>query len=144
MIGLDTSFLVALTIREHPSHDTAMTLFDDEIKNRDASMAVTPQVLAEYAHVITDSRRFEHPIIMDEAIELCEQWWHSRECYQVFASSEATTIFLGMMREHRLGRKQQLDTLLAASYHCSGITKIATTNWRDFKRYGVFEIISLE
>lgn len=143
MIGLDTSYMVALTIREHPFHHKAMQLFDDEIRNRDAGMAVTPQVLAEYAHVITDSRRFDHPIQMDEAIELCEQWWHSRECYQVFASSEATAIFMGWMREHRLGRKQLLDTLLAASYYCSGVTRIATTNWRDFKRYGVFEIISL-
>lgn len=44
------------------------------------------------------------------------------------------------MREHRLGRKRLLDTLLAASYHRAGVRRIATTDWRDFAVYGVFEI----
>jgi len=144
VIGLDTSYLVALTIREHPAHDASLQLFNEEIRNRDGSMALTPQVLAEYSHVITDSRRFEHPLQMDEALEHCDQWWHSRECYQVSATSEATAVFLGWMTEFRLGRKQLLDTLLAASYYCAGVTRLATTNWRDFNRYGVFEILSMD
>ncbi len=144
MTGLDTSFLVALTIREHPYHQAAINFFDSEIRNRDASIAITPQVLAEFVHVITDSHRFQYPIHMDEAVEICEQWWHARECVQVFATNEAVNLFLSWMREHRLGRKQILDTQLAACYHCSGISKIATTNWRDFKRYGVFQVVSLE
>ncbi len=144
MIGLDTSFLVALSIREHTAHNASLKLFNEEIRNRNGSMALTPQVLAEYSHVITDSRRFEHPLQMDEAIELCDQWWHSRECYQVSANSEAAAVFLSWMTEYRLGRKQILDTLLAASYYCAGVKKLATTNWRDFNRYGVFEILTLE
>lgn len=144
MIGLDTSFLVAITIREHPAHQASMQLFNEEIRSRDSSMALTPQVLAEYSHVVTDSRRFEHPLQMDEAIELCDQWWHARECYQVCATSEATAVFLSWMTEYRLGRKQLLDTLLAAGYYCAGVTRLATTNWRDFNRYGAFEILSLD
>ncbi len=144
MIGLDTSYLVALTIREHPLHEASLKLFNDEIRSLDGSMALTPQVLAEYSHVITDSRRFEHPLRMDEALELCDLWWHSRECYQISATSEAAAVFLGWMTEFRLGRKQLLDTLLAASYYCAGVTRLATTNWRDFTRYGVFEILSMD
>jgi len=34
--------------------------------------------------------------------------------------------------------------LLAASYYCAGVTRLATTNWRDFNRYGVFEILSMD
>lgn len=121
-----------------------MQLFNEEIRNRNGSMALTPQVLAEYTHVIMDSRRFEHPLKMNEALDLCDQWWHSRECYQVCATSEATAVFLGWMTEFRLGRKQLLDTLLAASYYCDGVTRLTTTTWRDFNRYGVFEILSMD
>jgi len=47
------------------------------------------------------------------------------------------------MREHRLGRKQLLDTMLASTYHRAGVVRLATSNWRDFTRYGVFEIESV-
>jgi hypothetical protein len=35
------------------------------------------------------------------------------------------------------------DTLLAATYYRGGVQRVATTNWRDFARYGVFEVIGL-
>ena len=35
---------------------------------------LTTQVLAEFCHVVTDERRFEHPMGMAEAVDLCEQW----------------------------------------------------------------------
>ncbi len=140
MIGVDTSFLVALAVRQHPSHPRAWSLFEKEIVGGSASMAMTPQVLAEFCHVVTDSRRFEHPIAMSEALEVCEQWWTAQECRPVTADAETALLFLSWMHEHRLGRKNLLDTLLAATYHRAGVGRLATTNWRDFGRYGVFDL----
>lgn len=68
MIGLDTGFLVGLSVREHPLHQVCWDLFEDEIRGRSGSMALTAQVLAEYAHVVTDARRFERPLAMSEAL----------------------------------------------------------------------------
>ncbi len=140
MIGVDTSFLVGLALRESESHRACWRLFEKEILGGTATMAVAPQVLAEFCHVVTDGRRFEHPLEMREALELCEQWWNAQECRPVAADAEVGVLFLAWMREHRLGRKRLLDTLLAATYHHAGVRRLATSDWRDFAIFGVFDL----
>jgi len=51
---------------------------------------------------------------------------------------------LSWMRTHRLARKRLLDTLLAATWYSAGITRIATTNWRNFAVFEVFEVVGLD
>jgi predicted nucleic acid-binding protein len=140
LIGVDTSFLIGLAVQEHPAHDRCWALFEREIVGRDATMAVAAQVLAEFCHVVTDGRRFERPLAMPEALELCEQWWNAQECRPVAVDAEVGILFLTWMQEQRLGRKRLLDTLLAATYHRAGVERLATTDWRDFASYGVFEL----
>lgn len=141
MIGLDTSFLVAVSIVEHPAHASAWHLFDAEIRNRDGSIALAPQVLTEFVHVVTDPRRFEHPLEMLDALRLAEGWWLARECRQVQVGPDAVSTFLDWMTFHRLGRKRVLDTMLAASYRAAGVRRLATTDWRDFAVFDTFEVI---
>ena len=143
MIGVDTSFLVALAIREHPSHRGSLTLFEQEIQGGEGTMALASQVLAEFCHVVTDPRRFERPLEMSDALDLCELWWNARECRQVTVDAEVGALFLTWMREFRLGRKRLLDTLLVATYYRSSVIRLAATDWRDFERYGVFEVVRL-
>jgi len=74
---------------------------------------------------------------MPAALELCEEWWNAQECRQVPIDDEVRALFPSWMHELKLGRKQLLDTLLAAAYHRAGVRRLATTDWRDFARYGV-------
>lgn len=143
MIGLDTSFLVALAAREHADHERCQAVFEEEIVGRSASMCLAAQALAEFTHVITDERRFEHPLRVSDALDLCEQWWHADECRPAPVDAEVGALFLAWMRQFRLGRKRLLDTLLAATYHRAGATRVATTNWRDFATFGVFDVVLL-
>jgi predicted nucleic acid-binding protein len=140
VIGVDTSFLVSLTVEGHTSHNACWELFDGEIVGKSASMAITAQVLTEFCHVITDARRFERPLEMTAALVLCEQWWHAEESRVVVADAEVGAVWLVWMRELRLGRKRLLDTMLAATYYRAGVRRLASTNWRDFASYGVFEL----
>lgn len=121
-------------------HERCWELFQHEIVGGVNTMAIAPQVLTEFAHVVTNPRRFEQPLPMSEALLLCEQWWSAHECSQAIADDEAARLFTVWMTEHRLGRKQLLDTMLAATYHRAGAARLATSNWRDFTRYGVFEV----
>jgi predicted nucleic acid-binding protein len=143
VIGVDTSFLVGIVAREHPSHRACMRLFDADIRGGAGTMALTPQVLAEFCHVITDARRFERPLEMLEAIELCETWWSAQECHQVTVDAEVGALFLTWMHVFGLGRKRLLDTLLAATYYRAGVRRFASTDWRDFEVYGVFETVRI-
>ncbi|MEX2499687.1 MAG: PIN domain-containing protein [Wenzhouxiangellaceae bacterium] len=144
MIGLDTSFLVGLAVREHPVHAACQAIFEAEIVGRPGSFALAPQVLTEFAHVVTDPRRFERPLAMPDALDMCRTWWNASECRQVAPGAEAGNLFLNWMSAHRLGRKRILDTLLAATWYSAGITRIATTNWRDFVIFEVFEVVGLD
>lgn len=143
MMGLDTSFLVAVTVREHPAHADAWQLFESEIQGQEGSIALAPQVLTEFAHVVTDSRRFERPLDMSEALATAERWWKASECRQVTVDMRAVSIFLDWMSLHRLGRKRLLDTMLAASYRAAGISRIATTDWRDFELFEGFDVLRI-
>ena len=142
-VGVDTGVLVAVTVREHPAHVAAWRWFADEVRGRDGAMALAPQVLAEYAHVVTDPRRFERPLAMADALEVASRWWHARECRQVAADGDAVAIFLDWMTEHRLGRKRLLDTLLAASYRAAGVSRLVTTDGRDFGVFGGFDVVQI-
>lgn len=110
MISIDTSFLVALAVREHPAHRACWKLFQAEMLGRTGAMAIAAQVLTEFCHVVTDNRRFEHPLEMAEALELCEQWWHAQECLPVVADTEVGVLFLTWMHELKQGRHGSLST----------------------------------
>lgn len=43
-------------------------------------------------------------------------------------------------KRERLGRTRLLDSLLADRYRRAGVARIASNDWRDFARYGVFNV----
>jgi hypothetical protein len=61
LIGIDTSFLAGLTVREHPSHDRCWALFEKEILGGQATMAIAAQVLAEFWRRPSSTRTWRSP-----------------------------------------------------------------------------------
>ena len=143
MIGIDTTFLVQLEIRESESHAAALEVLRDRILGRDREAALAPQVLTEFVHIATDPRRFKRPLSVDLAVGKAGFWWNAREVARVFPDEECVAQFLAWMRDHGLGRKRLLDTMLAATYYGCGITTIATSNARDYRTFGVFQLIEV-
>ena len=141
MTGLDTTFLVQLEIEETEGHDAALEVLHREILGRERQAALAPQVLSEFIHVVTDRRRFERPLSMAQALAKASFWWSATEVERLFPDDQAISQFLAWVQEHRLGRKRLLDTLLAATYHRGGATRIVTSNARDYRVFGVFELI---
>jgi hypothetical protein len=101
-------------------------------------LALAPQVLAEFVHIVTDARRFAQPLEMSVARKVALEWWNAHEVDQIFPDDEATQLFLAWMERHRLGRKRLLDTQLAATYWRAGVTSLLTTNPSDFGIFGEF------
>ena len=143
MIGLDTTFLVQIEVQQAEGHGAAMEVLRREVLGRDREAALAPQVLAEFVHVVTDPRRFERPLSMAQALAKASFWWNAREVERVFPDEQVVHRFLVWMREHGLGRRRLLDTLLAATYYESGITRIVTSNARDYRVFGVFDPIEV-
>jgi predicted nucleic acid-binding protein len=137
--GMDTGFLVSAELVEHPDHVAARATLSRLLGGGDR-VALAPQVLAEFIHVVTDSRRFRQPVEISEARRIARKWWTASEVDHVFPHAEATRQFLDWLDQLQLGRKRLLDTLLAATYHQGGIRSLLTTNPDDF---GVFDCFAL-
>lgn len=70
--GLDTGFLIAFEVQEHPDHPAARTTLSKLIAAGD-KLALAPQVLAEFLHIVTDARRFQAPLTMPQANAVIDQ-----------------------------------------------------------------------
>jgi predicted nucleic acid-binding protein len=66
-------------LRGTPLHTAVRRFFEHEIHDRGGLLGLTPQVIQEFLHVATDSRRFEHPLAMPEALRVCRSLASSRE-----------------------------------------------------------------
>lgn len=143
MIGLDTSFLVAHAIAEHPQHQEALQWLDEAIV-KDETFAITSGILAEFVHIVTDGRRFEIPLDVSEALERAVFWSEAREVVLVAPDDVANALWLKWLADFHLGRKRLLDTLIAATWHVAGVREVWTLNPRDFKVLEVFQIRWIE
>ncbi len=139
--GIDTDFLVATEIRDHPFHREADTLLQSLLTDGH-DFALAPQTLAEFIHIVTDSKRMPQPLPMTESIGRAEHWWQAAEVVRVFPDGQAVMDFTGWLSRHQLGRKRLLDTLLAATFKQAGVKRLITNNDRDFKVFGCFEIVN--
>lgn len=137
--GVDTSFLVAVEVASHGRHGDSRMLRDRLLQGGD-QFAIVPQVLAEFVHIVTDPRRCANPLSIDVAINRAESVWNAQETIQVFPDSAATSQFFIWMRQHQLGRKRLLDTILAATFHAVSIKSVVTLNRSDFELFGYFTI----
>ncbi len=139
-VGIDTDFLVKVSLRDHPGHQAACEVRDRHLAGQD-TFALAPQVLAEFIHVVTDPRRFEKPLAMPAALRHSRAWWHAAEVRPVFPSPAAVTRFLDDMARFRLGRKRILDTMLASTYLAAGVTRLITGNPDDYRLFPGLELI---
>jgi len=141
--GIDTDFLVAAEIRDHPFHRQADALLQALLAGGH-DLAVAPQTLAEFIHIVTDPKRMPQPLSMGEAVARAEHWWHASELVRVCPDGAAVTDYLGWLSRYQLGRQGLLDTLLAAAFQRAGVKNLITNNVRDFKVFGCFEIVTFQ
>jgi predicted nucleic acid-binding protein len=99
--GLDTGFLVAAEVTGHPEHLAARATLASVLGGGD-QIAIAPQVLAEFIHVVTDPRRFAQPLDVTAARLLAEQWWTATETVRVFPDHAATVQFLAWLSQFSL------------------------------------------
>jgi predicted nucleic acid-binding protein len=69
--GIDTDFLVAAEIQDHPFHREADALLQSLLADGH-DLALAPQTLAEFIHIVTDGKRMPQPLTMAEAISRAE------------------------------------------------------------------------
>jgi predicted nucleic acid-binding protein len=142
ILGLDTDVLVSWTMAGAPHHAAARRLLEHEIRRGDSWLGLTPQVLYEFLHVVTDARRFPEPLPMDRARELVTDLWDAAEVERIVPSASVVPRTLELIGRFGLGRKRILDTALAATLEAAGVRRLATLNGADFAIFPFLEVVA--
>jgi len=134
-IGLDTNVLIQAHLPSLDRHELAREYLREHLDFPDTTLAVTPLVLHEFVHVVTDERRFDPPVSMGEALEIARGYLgrSNVECLPV--DEGALLLALDLLGRHRLGRKRIADALLAATLLTHGVHRLTTFNTADFSLF---------
>ena len=73
MTGLDCNILVQLAMEDHVAHLATLRKVNSEIAQGN-QLILTPQVVNEFLHVVTDARRFAPPLTMTDALDWIEEF----------------------------------------------------------------------
>lgn len=143
ILGLDTDVVVAWVMAGNPRHEMVHRLLERMVNERGTLLGLAPQVLHEFLHVATDSRRFETPLPMDLAVRIARRLWDSQEVVHILPTPQSFRRTLDLMERFRLGRKRVLDTSLAATYESAGVKTIFTLNPADFEVFSFLETVKI-
>ena len=130
--GLDTNVLVQAHVAAAADHAAIRRFLLNELADPDVDLFVTPLVLHELVHVITDARRFEPPVPMAEAVAVARLYLSHSNVSCAPVDGAAVTRALDLLERHQLGRKRIADALIAASLLNAGVAEILTCNVSDF------------
>lgn len=139
--GIDTNVLVYAHVAALPDHGVVREFLAGQLARRDVTLVVTPGVLHEFVHVVTDPRRFQPPVGMGEALALARLYLGRANVECVATDAEALADALTLVDRHGLGRKRLADTLLAATLLRHGVRQLVTCNPSDFEAFASLQIV---
>lgn len=140
-LGIDTNVLVYAHMPALKEHEEVRKFLVAELHKPDVRLVITPMVLHEFVHVITDGRRFEPPVPMSEAIAVA-RLYVGRANVECAAVTEGVLIdTFQLLEQHHLGRRRIADTLLVATFLRHGVHRLVTCNPADFGPFAGLELI---
>lgn len=139
--ALDTNVLVQAHVAAAPRHAQVRLWLESQLADPDVSLIVTPLVVHEFVHVVTDPRRFDPPVPMTEAVAIARLYLTHDNVECLPADGGALALTLDLLERHGLGRKRIADTLFAAILIVNGVSELATSNPDDFAVFGALRLL---
>ena len=139
--GLDTNVLVYAHVASLPEHGVVRAFLEAQLARRDVTLFLTPSVLHEFVHVVTDPRRFEPPVAIGEALALARLYLGRANVECLATDAEALAAALDLVERHQLGRKRLADALLAATLLRHGVRQLVTSNRADFDVFSGLDLV---
>ena len=130
--GLDTSVLVYAHIPAFPEHEPIRRFLHGQLATEEVTLVVTPGILHEFVHVVTDARRFEPPLTMAEALAVARLYLGRSNVECAETDEAAVSRALDLIERHGLGRKRLADALLAATLMNHAVGELITCDPHGF------------
>ncbi len=131
---LDTSLLVAASVPAHPGHAAARA-YVQRARRRGDAFCMSPQICREILVVITRQPVDGLVYTLEEASRVLAEW--RGRCEMLSEGPDTVTRWLELARRHRVMGKQLHDCNIVAVMLAHGVSRLATRNPADFKRYGI-------
>lgn len=139
--GIDTNVLVYAHLASLPEHGGVRNYLEGQLARRDVTLVLTPSVLHEFVHVVTDARRFDPPVGMGEALAIARLYLGRSNVECAATDADAVAAAFDLVDRHGLGRKRLADTLLAATLLRSGVRQLVTCNPADFEIFAGLDLV---
>ncbi len=139
-VGTDTNVLITAALPALRGHVRVKRVLSDLLRAEEV-LVLTPAILHELMHVITDGRLFEQPLPMVEASALAGYYLNRSNVELLVTDEAATLLALDLMEKHNLGRRRLADTLFAATLLTHEVSRLVTLNPRDFRLFTGLELI---
>jgi toxin-antitoxin system PIN domain toxin len=139
--GIDTNVLIYAHLTSFAEHQRVHAFLLSYLNEPEVTLAVTPLVLHEFLHVVTDAKRFSPPLDMSEAITVVNLYLGRSNVSCLSVSQACLELCLQLLETHKLGRKRIADTLFAATLLHHGVTQMITCNPGDFRIFAGLTLI---
>jgi predicted nucleic acid-binding protein len=133
--GLDSNVLIYAQMPSLPDHARVRGYVLEQLQRPDVQLVITPAVLHEFIHIVTDARRFDPPVSMMEAISVARLFLGRPNVLCLATDDASAQSALTLLERHRLGRKRLADTLFAATLLRHGVRDLITCNPGDFRLF---------
>lgn len=140
MTGIDTTFLIDLEITDSPRHKAALKIFNEWRSKKHSILAVYNQTFLEFMNVVTDAKRFNNPLTMEQAVQRCWFWMDQERIKVVYPDDNSLKRAQLWISMHKLGRKRIQDTHMASAFASNGVSEIITANPDDFRIFDAFDL----
>src|SRR5215217_3702515 len=104
--GVDTNVLIYAHMAEMPHHEAVRRYLLDQLAQDDVTLIVTPGILHEFVHVVTDGRRFDPPVAMKDALALARGYLGGANVECLSVDERSLTKAFALLERHQLGRKR--------------------------------------
>ena len=140
-ILLDTNILVHAYNKSSPNQKQASKIIRQAIHG-EIEAYLTAQVIYEFFAVVTDNRRVESPMGLDEAADLCLDLWECREIEKVNPTMLTPNEVFKLAKEQKLTKSRIFDCIIAVTAKENKIGAVYTENVGDFEKYDFIKVLN--
>ncbi len=131
-VFLDTSLIVAASVKEHPHHTDASTYLT-RLDAAEAPLCISPQVCREVQVVLTRAAIAGRIFTTDEALAALAEWRST--CVLLEEIEDVVREWERLLARYQVRGKQAHDCNIVATMRAHGVQRLATRNASDFERY---------
>ncbi len=126
--------------RTSPSYLAARHL-REQAQLEDAGFCIATQILTEFYSTVTNPRRFNPPLTVEQAAQEVENIKTLAGVIRLPLPLDVADLWLSLVRQYRVSRSDIYDTLLVATMLENQVRRIYTFNVDDFRLYPDIEVL---